>query len=116
MLENSAQGKNMMERPHQKKRDVRLLMVLLLFVASTISGLVQAWILQLYFDAAVSGNWAYFAKTFSVQPPASGPDVFCLGHCAADLPFLAGWIAIVSFVLGVIVLIYSWWKPWSLGR
>lgn len=96
-----------------KKRDIRLLIGLLLLITAMIAGLVQAWILQLYFDAAVSGHWEYFSELFSVEPPASGPNVFCFDHCVADLPFLAGWIAIASFLLGFAVLAYCWWKPRS---
>jgi hypothetical protein len=101
----------MINKRAEARRDIRLVIAMLLFIASVIAGLVQAWILQLYLDAAISGHWAYFSKIFSVQQPASGPNGFCLDHCVADLPFLPGWIGIVSFLLGLTVLIYSWWKP-----
>lgn len=103
----------MMEKQVEKKRDIRLLIAILLFVISMIAGLFQAWVLKLYIDAAVTGHWEYFSNTFSVQAPASGPDVFCFDYCVADLPFLAGWIGIVTFLLGVTVLAYSWWTPRS---
>ncbi|PNQ76359.1 hypothetical protein BA950_07735 [Erythrobacter sp. SAORIC-644] len=102
-----------MEKREKEKRDIRLLIALSLFITAMIAGLIQAWILQLYLDAAISGHWAYFSHMFSVQPPASGPDAFCFGRCVADLPFLAGWIGIASFLLGVVVLVHCWWKPKS---
>lgn len=97
----------------KKKRDARLLIAIALFAICMVAGLIQAWILQLYIDALISGHWAYFSRIFSVEPPASGPDVFCFDRCVADLPFLAGWIGIVSFLSGVAVLAHSWWKPRS---
>jgi hypothetical protein len=101
----------MMDKPLSRRRDIRLLASLVLFVASMIATMIQAWIVKLYIDAAVLGEWWYFSEMFSVDPPASGPDRFCLDYCAAPLPFLPGWIGIVSFVLGLLTLIYSWLKP-----
>ena len=101
----------MIRKMVNNKRDIRLLMALMLFLISMIAGLVQAWILHLYLDAVISRHWEYFSKMFSVSAPASGPNVFCFDRCVADLPFLAGWIGIASFLLGLAILIYSWWKP-----
>lgn len=95
------------------KRDNRLLVALILFLISMVSGAIQSWILYLYFDAAISRHWEYFSRMFSVSAPASGPNVFCFDRCVADLPFLAGWIGIGSFLLGLVVLIYTWRKPKS---
>lgn len=92
-------------------RDNRLMFSLLFFLIFIIFGLRQSWILMLYVDAAITGNWDYFSKMFSVQPPASGPNVYCFGRCASKLPFLSGWIAISSFVVGVIFVAHSWWLP-----
>ena len=103
----------MTEEKNGKIRDSRLIVALILLLISLLCALIQAWILNLYIDAAVSGNWAYFSETFSVEAPASGPNDFCFDHCVADLPFVAGWIGIVSFLLGVAVLAYSWWTPRS---
>ena len=93
------------------RRDVRLLVAMFLFAVSLMAGGVQAWITALYIDAAVMGDWTWFAETFSVEAPASGPNTFCLDYCAADFPFIAGWIGIGAFVLGWIMLAYAWWKP-----
>lgn len=109
----NGQNRVMAEIMAKKKRDARLLIAIALFAICMIAGLIQAWILQLYIDALISGHWAYFSRIFSVEPPASGPDVFCFDRCVADLPFLAGWIGIVSFLSGVAVLAHSWWKPRS---
>lgn len=96
-----------------ERRDTRLLAALLLFMISIIFGTIQAWILKLYIDAAGTGYWAYFSEMFSVKPPPSGPDVFCFDYCVAELPFFTGWIGIVSFLLGVVLVAYSWWSPKS---
>lgn len=101
----------MSDEQNKMHRDPRLMIALLLLILSAACGIVQAWILKLYLDAAASGNWAYFSETFSVEAPASGPDVFCLDHCAAELPFVAGWVGIGSFLLGIAVLFYCWLKP-----
>jgi hypothetical protein len=93
------------------RRDRRLLIAILRFLGSLIAGLVQAVILRAYVAAAVLGDWTYFADTFSVEAPASGPDVFCFDYCAPDLPFVAGWTGIASFLAGLILLAYAWWKP-----
>jgi hypothetical protein len=104
-------GKMKMNRPKERARDIRLLIAILLFLVSIICALIQAWILRLFIDAAVLGQWAYFSETFSVQPPVSGPNEYCFDYCAADLPFLPGWIAVASFLLGLSTVVYSWWKP-----
>jgi len=94
------------------KRDVRLLIAMLLLGASLISWAVQAWIVQSYIFTAVMGQgWDHFAEFFGVEAPASGPDVFCFGYCAPELPFMAGWIGISAFLAGWATLAYAWWKP-----
>lgn len=93
------------------KRDKRLLVALILFVFSLIAGLVQSVILRLFIDAAVIGNWTHFAKTFSVDAPATGPNVACFDYCAPDLPFIPGWIALAAFSGGAFILAHTWWKP-----
>jgi hypothetical protein len=95
------------------KRDRRLLTVIMLFLIAIIAGLVQAWIIRLYLDAAVLGHWTWFADTFGVHAPASGPDKFCFDYCAPRLPFLAGWIGIASFFGGLAALAFVWWKSKS---
>lgn len=95
----------------RKRRDGRVLMAIVAFLISFISLTLQAWILSLYIDAIIFNNWDFFSKTFSVSPPASGPNVYCLDRCVAELPFISGWIGIASFLLGWMVLVYSWWKP-----
>ena len=95
-----------------KKRDGRLLLAMLLFVIFVGSMLVQTWILLLYFRSAVERNWAYFLEFFPAydfQP--RGPGVDCYDACYPDLPFVAGGIGIICFLLGLSILAYSWWKP-----
>lgn len=92
------------------RRDRRLLFATCLFAASLIAGVIQAWITKLYIDAAVLGNWAWFAETFSVDAP-SGPELFCFDYCAPELPFLFGWVGLTAFSIGWITLAYAWWKP-----
>lgn len=95
------------------KRDIRLLIALLLFSLAAIAGLVQSWVLLLYIESIIARDWTYFSNKFSVEAPASGPDVFCFGRCVAELPFLAGWIGLVAFILGMALLAYCWCKPRS---
>lgn len=94
----------------QTRRDRRLLIALVLLVLSVASLSYQAIIVRLYITAAVMGDWRYFAKTFSVPLPAK-PNQICFDYCASELPFFWGWIGIASFLLGLVVLAYSWWKP-----
>jgi hypothetical protein len=94
------------------KRDGRLLLALLLFVISASSLLVQAGILLLYFRSAVEENWTYFLEIFpSYALPPPGPGKGCYDDCYPDLPFIAGWIGIVAFLLAMSTLAYSWWRP-----
>jgi hypothetical protein len=95
-----------------EKRDRRILISIALLFISAASLSYQAIILKLYIDAAVTGHWTYFSETFSVPLP-SEPNQLCFDYCASKLPFFWGWVGIVSFILGVLVLIYSWWKPQS---
>jgi hypothetical protein len=92
-------------------RDQRLLGAVALFTASAVSGVAQAAIVRLYIEAAVLGKWESFSNTFGVKAPPNGPDVYCLDYCVADLPFIAGWIGIVCFAIGLALTIRSWWKP-----
>ena len=93
------------------KRDRRLLIALMIFVISLVACVVQAWVTALYIDAAVTGNWTWFARTFSVAAPASAPEVFCFDHCAPEIPFLAGWVSIAAFTAACAMLAHAWWKP-----
>lgn len=92
-------------------KDRRLLGAIALFTCAAIAAVVQAAIVRLYIDAAVMGSWAHFAETFEVKAPPNGPDVYCLDYCAADLPFIAGWIGIASFSSGLALIVRAWWKP-----
>ena len=93
------------------RRDRRLLIAMLLFAIALVACAVQAQITALYIDSAVLGGWTWFARTFSVEVPGSGPSEYCFDYCAPPLPFLAGWISLASFVLGWAVLAYAWWSP-----
>ncbi|WP_162814909.1 hypothetical protein [Erythrobacter aureus] len=96
------------------KRDRRLLISIAFLIISVASFSYQALIIKLYIDGAVTGNWDYFSKTFSA-PLLYGPNQACFDYCAPELPFVWGWIGIVSVLLGVATLAYSWWKPQSPG-
>jgi hypothetical protein len=98
------------------KRDGRLLLAFLLFVVFAGLMIVQAWILLLYFRSIVHQDWTYFLKVFpsSALPPLD-IGAACFDDCFPDLPFVPGWIGIVSFLLGLLVLIYIWWIPKSRG-
>lgn len=93
------------------RRDRRLLTAMLFFAAALVAAGIQTWITSLFIYAAVMGGWTWFAKTFSVEVPGSGPGERCLDYCAPPLPFLAGWIALTCFALGWAVLAYAWWSP-----
>jgi hypothetical protein len=99
-----------------QKRDGRLAIALLLFVMFAGATLVQAWILFRYFNAAVEQNWDHFAKLFpSYDFQPRGPGVLCYDSCYPDLPFVAGWIGIACFFLGMFLLVNSWWTSKSLA-
>jgi hypothetical protein len=70
----------------------------------------QAWVLNIYIDALVTGHWDYFSRIFSIEPPARGPYKFCFGRCAPKLPFTAGWAALIFYATAVIILY------WQLAR
>jgi hypothetical protein len=93
------------------RRDKRLLVALLSFLTALVACAVQVEITALYIDAAVLGGWTWFAKTFSVEVPGSGPGEFCFDYCAPALPFFAGWIALAGFLFGWVVLFHAWWSP-----
>jgi len=84
---------------------------MLSLIASVVAWAIQAWILRLYIDAAVTRNWADFSKVFGVEAPAAGPELFCLDHCAAELPFIAGWLGMALFLSGFALLFLAWFKP-----
>ncbi len=91
------------------QRDGRLLFAMLLFAVSLIASTLQAAIVSAYVDAAVMGNWAWFAETFSVEIPGSGPDKVCLDYCVPKLPFMVGWLGLAAFILGWLTLARAWW-------
>jgi len=93
------------------RRDRRLLVAMLLLITAALAGLVQAWITRLYLDAAIFGDWAWFADTFGLEAPASGPYKFCFDNCAPRLPLLAGWISFATFNAGLLALTLAWWRP-----
>jgi hypothetical protein len=78
-----------------------------LFVISAIAWLVQAGIVRAYIYAAVMGNWSDFTEFFGIQPPSK----YCLDYCVADLPFIAGWVAIGCFLLGFALLLRAGARP-----
>jgi len=88
-------------------RDKRLLGAISLFAASAIAWFIQAWIVQAYLYAAVMGNWSDFSRIFGVRAPPK----FCLDYCVADLPFMAGWVGIGCFLLGLALLFRAWLRP-----
>lgn len=87
------------------RRDRRLSVAMLLFLASAIAWAYQAWVVEAYIYFAVMGGWEQFADFFGVEAPAS----VCFDYCAPELPFAAGWIAIAAFVAGWVILAYAWW-------
>ena len=92
------------------KRDRRLAAALVLFVISAVSGLWQSAIVKMWMTSAVMREWDYFAKTFGVESPFQ-PNKACFGYCAADMPFVAGWLAIGCFIVGFGLVAGTWWKP-----
>ncbi|MBD59714.1 MAG: hypothetical protein CL808_06285 [Citromicrobium sp.] len=92
------------------KRDRRLAVALLLFVLSAVAAVWQSAVVSMWMTAAVMREWDYFAETFGVESPFQ-PNKACFGYCAADLPFLAGWVAIGGFVIAVGLVAWAWWKP-----
>jgi hypothetical protein len=83
---------------------------MLCFAASAVAWLIQAGIVRSYVHAAVMGNWTDFSNFFGVEPPAK-PGTYCFDYCVAELPFMAGWLAIFHFLLGFTRLFRSWLKP-----
>ena len=94
------------------KRDRRLLIALMLFLAAALAGVIQAWIVNRYIVAAVMGGgyWDQFIELFDLEP-ITGPNQACFDYCAPSLPFFAGWIALGAFVGGCIFVAHAWWKP-----
>ena len=96
---------------NESKRDTRLSVALLLFLLCVVAGIAQTWILLLYFRSMVNKDWTYFLEKFPSYALPLDADAICLGDCFPDLPFVIGWIGIVSFFLGIVLVAYSWWKP-----
>lgn len=92
------------------KRDRRLAAALSLFVFSAVAGAWQAVITASWMRTAVMGGWESFVDTFGGELPY-GPNEACFGSCAPDLPFLAGWLSIGSFLTGFVLVAWAWWKP-----
>ena len=88
------------------RRDGRLLAAILSLVVAASALVFQASVVNAYVHAAVMGDWTGFPN-----PPAAGPEKYCLDYCAADLPFGAGWVALGTFSLGLLLLTHAWWKP-----
>jgi hypothetical protein len=105
----SHSGKNVV------RRDGRLLLALMLFLAAGVACFAQAWILNLYIWSVDNRDWSFFLRFFPSYAVGTPPEQFyqCLGRCYPDLPFIPGWIGICSFFLGLAVLVYSWRKPKS---
>lgn len=104
------------------RRDRRLLLSLLLFAISGGSLLVQMMITAFYISSALHGNWTSFLEEFPSSappsldlPPPLEPGAYCLDGCAPILPVVAGWAGVLSFLLGLSVLAYAWWKPMPRG-
>lgn len=96
------------------RRDRRLLLAVMLFLASGVACFAQAWILNLYISSVASRDWSLFLRFFPSYATETPPEqYYCLGKCYPDLPFIPGWIGIFCFSLGLIVLVYSWRKPKS---
>lgn len=96
------------------RRDRRLLIPISLMLISFVALTIQAWILEIYVTSAIMDqNWETMALRFGVEVPDNGPVRFCFDRCAPELPFIAGWIGIASFLMSLISLIVIWWKPKS---
>jgi hypothetical protein len=102
----SHSGKNLV------RRDRRLLLALVLFLASGVACFAQAWILNLYIWSLDGRDWSDFLRVFPSHATETPPEEYyrCLDTCHPDLPFFPGWIAIISFCSGLAVLAISWWK------
>lgn len=83
----------------------------MLFITSAVFVLVQCWIVHLYIDSVITGDWTYFSDLFSVNAPASGPDKFCFDRCVADLPLFPGYAAACCFFVGMMTLVHVWLRP-----
>ena len=92
------------------RRDRRLAAAIALFVLSAIAAAWQTIVINAFINTAVMGGWEHFAQTFGVEMPY-GPNQVCFDYCAPDLPFLAGWVSIASFALGLALVVLAWWRP-----
>ena len=88
-------------------RDKRSLGAMSLFLVSAFAWLIQAGIVRSYVYAAVMGHWSSFSSFFGVEPPPEG----CFDYCVAELPFMAGWIGIGCFFVGLALLFAAWLRP-----
>ena len=93
------------------KRDWRLGLAIALLAIAAIASLIQMWIAALFVDAVVLGHQDQFAEYFGVKDPASIEGRVCFDYCAPEMPFTAGWIALGTFVIGFVTLIFAWLKP-----
>jgi hypothetical protein len=93
------------------KRDRKLLAALVLFLISGVSVFVQVWISNLYYFSLINRDWTFFLQFFpSYALPPPEPGTACLDWCYPDKPVFAAWTALGSFVLGVSVLAYAWFR------
>ena len=92
-------------------RDGIFLVSLLFFIMSAVFIVVQSWIVHLYINSVISGDWAYFSNLFSVKAPAYGPNKFCFDRCVADLPLFPGYVAACCFFVGIMTLAHAWLRP-----
>jgi hypothetical protein len=97
----------------KRVRDPRLLVALLLLVVAAVSLLIQAWISALYVASAKAQNWAYYLELFPSFARPTAPGTYCLDDCSPYHPLLPGGAGVVTFLAGVVVLVFSWWKPKS---
>lgn len=95
------------------KRDRRLLLSILLFVVSASAVLVQGYIVALYVNSALTDDWTAYANIFPSAVRPDDPTSVCFAYCFPHMPFMAGWIGVVSFILGTYLLVACWWNPRS---
>jgi hypothetical protein len=109
--EGTPENKN--EQESYMKRDPKLLFSILMLLIFTVAGAFQSWIVIVYYYSALNQNWSYFSELFPSAVHQPAPGALCMGDCSPNLPFVAGWIGIASFVTALIVLTYSWWRSKS---
>src|SRR5687767_4389260 len=94
----------------KRVRDRRLLAALLLLVVAAASLLVQAWISMLYVESAKAQNWSYYLELFPSFARSVPPGAYCLDDCSPHHPLIPGCAGVVSFLSGLLILTFSWWK------